>query len=119
MGLDSDLCPHGVNKKKWGFDYPPLRSMRESVRLMYVQDAEACPDCLTERVRDLRQASELLLRVCGQVTPDKRHDYEQAIRLYYNDIRNHLGPEPRAAPLSPAQHQSQSLNSTDEDRNGR
>lgn len=92
--MSDDTCPHGVNKKKWGFDYPPVHSMRESVRMIYLQDADACPDCLTDRVRNMRRAVEILLRVCGFPPLNLRRDFEEALALYRDDICAHMGPLP-------------------------
>lgn len=92
--MSADLCPHGVNLKKWGFDFaPPSAALREQVRMIYLLDADACPDCLKNRIANLRMALQKILAGCDRKQGPQQVSFDDGLQLYYLDLADHLGPD--------------------------
>lgn len=88
MSDTTDQCPHGIEKRQWGFrdDY----NYQPHTRALVILNAESCPGCLGERVKTLRAIIEKLLN-CTAVDRNgpSREQFNRAMDAYHKDLTDH------------------------------
>lgn len=87
--MSATHCPHKLPKRSWGFSSAELRPQDAyPYERIFVANASACPSCLQDRVTNLREACERLmkgLKSQRDLTPEERRDVEMGLKLYYDD----------------------------------
>jgi hypothetical protein len=92
--MSESECPHKVPKRSWSFNPERFSSPLQSFPYarIFVVSAESCPSCLSERVKNLREAIDNILNALpssAELGLSKRLYLEKGLRLYYDDRAQH------------------------------
>lgn len=92
--MKANACEHGVPHPSYSFvtwttSIEPLPPRHRIVQA----DSRDCPQCLRERIKNLRQSVELTLTAFSPSRRDEplrrpqQKEYDQAIQLYFDDLK--------------------------------